>query len=917
MSNDFLLRTLALLSIAAVVPVPPAIAQNATLECADNVPIYEIQGATHVSFFVDQQVTTCGVVTAVAFSGFYIQDADGDGNEDTSDGLYVELRGDKPAVGTAVRLAGTVSEIIGGGAASGNLSVTTLTDISVESSLAEQSLPDAVLIGDAGRQPPLAGVISESEIQPPINLQLAEDAQNTPFNPVDDSIDFYESLEGMRVSVPEATAVSAIRQFGTFSAEVFALSAGEVSDALEDRRTVNNGILLPADRDNRSDQNAARLQIQFDGTLFGSTDYPAISVGDTLRDVLGVMSYSFGNFEILQLGELGVSSGGNEPATTALAVQANALTIASYNVLNLSGVEGDADQRSVVAQHIVSALGSPAIVALQEVQDNNGDISDCPRGESEACAGVLDASLTLQLLVDQVLDNGGPQYMTVTVDPLLETTDDNRDDPDTFGGAALGNIRNAFLFDPSRVSLVSVQNLTRDTLAQLGVSVPNAFDGSRDPLEAVFNFNGEQVRVLNNHFSSRFGSTPVFGGPQPFVQAGEEDRAAQALAMHEVVAIAQDNNPAEGVVVLGDLNTFEFTDELAMVLPAASGSTLLVNLISTEQGPNAYSFNFEGNAQALDHIFVSQNLAESARAEYVHVNVDFPRLESSIVASDHEPVFAQIGFDVPDVPDALSVRGEVYGTKALEIFWNRLPGATRYLVFRNGQLLTETVGISLFESELEGDTRYEYIVVAINDAEAGLADGSVSLQTRPGSAPEVADALLSLEGAVYSSSAVEIFWQLTEGATDITGFDVSRDGVLVSSRDARSFFDDGLMPSTTYFYEVIPFNDAGDVGASLDIELRTRSASGQGFAGPPQVAELTALVYSSSAVELFWQMPQTDVDIESYEVFRDDELVLSEDARSKFDSGLASATEFTYSVRAVDTEGNRGELSVITVSTRP
>ena len=29
------------------------------------------------------------------------------------------------------------------------------------------------------------------------------------------------------------------------------------------------------------------------------------------------------------------------------------------------------------------------------------------------------------------------------------------------------------------------------------------------------------IIIVNNHFSSRFGSTPVFGGPQPFTQAAE------------------------------------------------------------------------------------------------------------------------------------------------------------------------------------------------------------------------------------------------------------------------------------------------------------------------------------------------------------------------------------------------------------
>ena len=50
----------------------PAVAQ------AQPVKIYEIQGEGHVSPFVGQEVTTTGIVTAVAFDGYYVQDPEGD-----------------------------------------------------------------------------------------------------------------------------------------------------------------------------------------------------------------------------------------------------------------------------------------------------------------------------------------------------------------------------------------------------------------------------------------------------------------------------------------------------------------------------------------------------------------------------------------------------------------------------------------------------------------------------------------------------------------------------------------------------------------------------------------------------------------------------------------------------------------------
>jgi predicted extracellular nuclease len=311
-------------------------------------------------------------------------------------------------------------------------------------------------------------------------------------------------------------------------------------------------------------------------------------------------------------------------------------------VLNLSAVANDDEQRAKIANQIVFNLREPDIIGLQEIQDNNGDISDCPEAPSD-CAGVLDATETLERLVEAIVDAGGPAYEFFTEDPLVETTDDNRDDdPDTFGGISLGNIRNAFLYNPDRVELIEYTGLTRDVLAARGVSVPTAFDFSRDPLEGVFRFKGKTVKVINNHFSSRFGSTPIFGGPQPFVQAAEDAREDQSLAMYEVARAILEEDDDANVIVLGDLNTFEFTNDLAEILPGAGGERVLENLISVERSDNKYSFNFEGNSQVLDHIFVSESLAPNARLEIIHVNTDFPRLFTDVTASDHEPLLARL-----------------------------------------------------------------------------------------------------------------------------------------------------------------------------------------------------------------------------------------------------------------------------------
>ena len=602
--------------------------------------IMEIQGASHISPLLGENVETTGIVTAVAFNGFYLQDATGDGDDNTSDGVFVA--GSGVSVGDEVTVIGVVEENIPGGAATGNLSITQIASSSVTVNSSGNPLPTAVIIGASGRLPSNTTVISDDET--PVNLQDPVEAAANTFDPANDAIDFFESLEGQRVTIEAPVAVSPTRVFNEFSAEFFTLPNNGADASPADVRTDRGGINLDSGVDNTGDQNPERVQVQFDETIFGGEPV-AVTVGDQLQDITGVVGYSFGNYEVNATEAVVIDTPSNlAQETTTLVGEGAQLSIASYNVLNLTSTiavedgvtDPDAAQRALLAEQIVNNLNAPDIIALQEIQDNSGTAND----------GVTDADQTLQDLVDAIAAAGGPTYSFFDVDPV----------DGTGGGVPGGNIRNAFLFDSSRVTLESFESLTEAALTTAGVSDPTAFDGTRDPLAATFSFDTgdgiEEVTVVNNHLSSRFGSTPVFGATQPFVQAGETERAAQAQALNDYVDSLLATDPTANVLVVGDMNTFEFSDELAEVLPGTAGDRVLNNLLSELEDDNAYTFIFDGNSQVLDHAFATDGLAAIAEYDIVHVNNDFTRDDNRIEfsdpdvlpASDHEPIVARFDF---------------------------------------------------------------------------------------------------------------------------------------------------------------------------------------------------------------------------------------------------------------------------------
>jgi predicted extracellular nuclease len=609
--------------VAAVLPL------GRSAQAQPVVPIYDIQGAGHLSPFEGVNVTTTGVVTAVAFNGFYVQDPVGDGNPETADGIFVFRTFGIPSIGDLVQMTDTVTEFVSGGCSTGNLSTTQMSFPNLVTLSSGNPLPLPVVIGSSGRVAPAVDVISESELPAQLQPSFCPGGGSTgTFNPDNDGIDFYESLEGMLVTIEDPVAVSATRSFSAFSSELFTLTNNGAEIAPPDARTARGGINLQPDPNNRGDQNPERVQVQFDPTTSQGASVPAITVGDRLDDVTGVVSYSFGNFEVIATDQVTFTPAGLGRETTSLTPTDRDVTVATYNVLNLDATSGDDAQRATLGSHIANNLGGPDVVAVQEIQDNNGTVDD----------GNVDATETLQMLVDAIAAAGGPSYAFFDVAPVNNTS----------GGVPGGNIRNAFLYNPDRVKLVDFVSLTPDVLAEIGVGDPAAFFGTRNPLAGTFKFRGKEFTVINNHLTSRFGSSPVFGGPQPFVQAGEAEREAQTGALNEVVDWMLDNangneihaSKSGRIMVVGDLNTMEFTNDMTEILPGVGPEQVLTNLIDGVTDDNVYTFNFEGNSQVLDHFFVTDNLLGTAEFDMVHVNVDFPRV-SPAVGSDHEPMLAR------------------------------------------------------------------------------------------------------------------------------------------------------------------------------------------------------------------------------------------------------------------------------------
>ncbi|MGH3029227.1 MAG: Ig-like domain-containing protein, partial [Gaiellaceae bacterium] len=170
--------------------------------------IHEIQGAAHISPLVGERASRVpGVVTAKSSNGFYFQDPAPDGDPATSEGLFVfgSSAAAGVAVGDAVEVSGNVAEFRPGGSTGANLTTTELTSPSVTVLSNGNPLPAATVVGTGGRVPPSEVIDNDSS---------GSVETSGVFDPSEDGIDFYESLEGMRAQVNDAVAVGPSNRFG-------------------------------------------------------------------------------------------------------------------------------------------------------------------------------------------------------------------------------------------------------------------------------------------------------------------------------------------------------------------------------------------------------------------------------------------------------------------------------------------------------------------------------------------------------------------------------------------------------------------------------------------------------------------------------------------------------------------------------
>jgi len=502
-----------------------------------------------------------GVVTAVIRRGFFIQSVKPGPDPLVSDALFVFSPRWRARGGALVEISGKVVDFV----------------------KRDNGKPVTQIKLDDIKQIRQRGPVIE-----PFELT----ADNVPADSGELAI-FLNGLEGMLVSIEAGqTFIAPSNPYGDY---VLILDAdGPVAGVT---RTSQGGVLV-------DHQNPLRW---YPG--FRITDYKKalqLNVGAKLLSrVVGPLNYRVEAYQIAANHPVEVEPMDYPLAISQLKPEAGFLTIMTMNGFNL---DMHIESRSLVknpaqdvdddwgdgrfhslAQAVVVQANMPDIVALQEIQDNDG----------AEMTEVIDAGLTYQGLIKAIQIMGGVEYRWVDIAPRLGAD----------GGQPGGGIRNGYLYNPKSVDLI------KETVRSIGID-ETVFEGSRKPLVVHFRekTSGNELACINVHLASKRHQHSIFA-PE---KAGFDERLPVRVRQAEMVAGELATMRKQGVdyYVTGDFNDTEASETLAAFVGDEN-----INMVDRLPPEQRYDYNHRGKLQVLMHGIVPRALADQrTEFEVIHGN---------------------------------------------------------------------------------------------------------------------------------------------------------------------------------------------------------------------------------------------------------------------------------------------------------
>ncbi len=246
------------------------------------------------------------------------------------------------------------------------------------------------------------------------------------------------------------------------------------------------------------------------------------------------------------------------------------------------------------------------------------------------------------------------------------------------------------------------------------------------------------------------------------------------------------------------------------------------------------------------------------------------------------------------------------------VSWGAISGATTYNVYVNGNKLNSEDIVDT-EYRIFGLTNGQLFtgisVTAANATNESLPSINFSVVPIDNLGPSQPNGLTALN---ITKSAFNLFWNPSFDYTGVTGYEIYRDNVLIGTSTQTNFNITGLSEFFVYDFKIVSIDAAGNKSSdSLVLAVRTADQT-----SPTVPSDLVEVNKSDVTIKISWVGSTDNIGIKEYEVYSNGVLIAPTTQLEMVIDSLSPSTSYTFTVRAVDTSGNKSaHSSPILIST--
>jgi chitodextrinase len=230
-------------------------------------------------------------------------------------------------------------------------------------------------------------------------------------------------------------------------------------------------------------------------------------------------------------------------------------------------------------------------------------------------------------------------------------------------------------------------------------------------------------------------------------------------------------------------------------------------------------------------------------------------------------------------------------------------GVSGYEIYKDNVKVTTTASTSYVFSGLDNYQDYSITIKAF-DGSGNVSDSSTPLviKTLDNEDPSIPSGFLSSN---VTKNSFTVSWSPSSDNAGVTGYEVYRDDVLLSTVVTATYTFTGLTDNTTYNVNVSAKDAAGNK-SSVSATFSVKTTDGT---APTVPSNFVSSGVTKSGFQVDWSDSTDAVGVKGYEVYLDGAKYPDSISSNYSFTGLAEFTSYAVSVVAYDDAGNKSTAS--------